>query len=570
MNPLPTFQGFSNPSLAASLLSGASIGNGTDVAKASAMAPGQTVVNAGGLVTSPQNTVLGNTITPVTVPGARNMTPFLGPAQQTVTSPSQNTYAGLNADQLLAQAKGLLSPTGTSNSSFSVPDKSTYPSSALAPINVNDVLNQHQNGMNSLLGGDGTKVASDNLLKDLYGQIYNSSVYTPEEKSYLQQIADANSQISSAKLAEQKQVYQLMQNGQITQDQAGPMVADTQRRANENLAMLGAQQEFATNNLGVLSQIRGNNLTALQNVAKGITDNNQVIAPGSSIYNSVLGGVQYGSGGGSPAQILGQAQNLMQNDLATGQLHYTSDGQIDQNYYQSLAASQFSNPNGGQANQPSGSNTMGGEANQYNPTYQSAIASGLQPVIAGAVVKSSITGDQYISGAKLPSALQTQALASQGKTGIDFVPAENVPNIQQLDVALGQMKNLYDLAPQFLSSGILGRIKGLTTNQVQSYLQTDPGWANFNAVRLQAIDYLKGLAQGGGFRTNQSEIDAAANSLLSISDNLESAQAKMNQATKNIDLAYQTFLPSHKTTNLSTLGSSQSSSGGVGNSLYAL
>ncbi len=205
--------------------------------------------------------------------------------------------------------------------------------------------------------------------------------------------------------------------------------------------------------------------------------------------------------------------------------------------------------------------------------YNYGTQAGLPQPIASAVVKTPFTGDYFISGSQVPGGMEAIATSASGRSGVAYVPQANVPNIQQLDIVLSQTKRLSDLAAQYLTPGFLGRLKGMTTNQISSFLQLDPGWAKFNQARLSAIDYLKGLAQGGGFRTTQSEIDTAQQSLTDITDSFDSSKAKIETAVQNIDNAFKEYLPTHQDTNISTwfnaTGGSSSGTGATSGSIYS-
>jgi len=274
---------------------------------------------------------------------------------------------------------------------------------------------------------------------------------------------------------------------------------------------------------------------------------------------------------------MGQALGFM-NDSITKQLamvpglvnvQQTADGSIvgfiQNKLTGQVTPTNFGNPAMGTftGGNPGGSNGMitGGNSTQsgYAPqsvsqqTYSNAIQAGVNPSIAGAAVQTPYSGDMFIDGSNLNAQQTTIAVNQQGKNGIPLLTSAQADGVRKGDQAIGALGQMSTMADQLLGSGFFGRLAGMTTNQVQAFLQTSPEWAKFNQVRTQAISYLKSMAQGGGFRTTGTEIDNAANSLVDISDNKESAQVKISSALKNIDTALNEVLPNHKATDLSSV-----------------
>ncbi len=455
---------------------------------------------------------------------------------------------------------------------LNVPVGNSYDSSILnsgaSPTSLNNLQGSMYQDMTT--GKNTDLIPSDSLLQ----QIYNTKQYSPEEQQGLQNLSDINTQITATQLAARRQIKDLQENGMITKEQASAFLSEAQRRSDAQLADLAVGQTAATNNLGVLAAIRNNQLGAYQTLFD-MTKGSTTLSPGQGLYNAM--GTQVAGAAGIAPQVTSLASQLYSQALASGTaITNPQTGQPDMSAYLQQASQltglplpqgTISSPSygGAQMNQGGGDNfaTTGNETNQ---AYQYALSKGLQPAIAGAVVQSPITGDTYISGQRLPSGLAAQTNTQSGRTGIAYVPPENVPNIQQLDIALGQMKNIWELAQKKLTPGFLGRLQGLTTNKINAFLQTDPDWKQFTSLRLQAIDYLKGLAQGGGFRTTESEINTAANSIADISDNLESAKSSMDMAMKNINLAYKEYLPTHNNITLEQLSGNTPTQSSIGSS----
>lgn len=511
---------------------------------------------------------------------------------QTTTLPSGGTVDSINGGQ--AYSNPLDNPAYVAAHTY-VPPKTfssqiptggaTIPSSYLAPTSQQALLTQYEQKYGAMQSGtnpDGSPINSTaNMLAasgSLQGQIasglYTSSLYSPAQQQMISQNADLTAQINNIKLAQTAQAQHLFSNGQLSSQDALNFYNDVNNKAGATLGNLQAQQGILAASMTAAGLNQQNQIAAYQGVGNLINAGQTSVAPGSTVYNPYTPGATYQGAGASPAQILSQAQTLYSNDQATGTTHYASNGQPDWNYYQALASQQFSNPNGNSQAQGLNSSSTGQTAGTTQPqaivgnavasaqnikqqSYAYALNAGATPVTAQAVDQTPFSTDYYIDGTQTGNLSQAQINADSAKTGISYVPSQFVPNVKSLDTALAQQANLASLANQYLTPGLLGRLKGLTTNQINSYLELDPGWAKFNAVRLSAIDYLKGLAQGGGFRTNQSEIDTAENALTDITDNLGSAQAKITTAVTNLDTAFKQYLPTHKDTNIQQLLSGQ-------------
>ena len=212
--------------------------------------------------------------------------------------------------------------------------------------------------------------------------------------------------------------------------------------------------------------------------------------------------------------------------------------------------------NASQGNVPGG--TVGGNIAQQ--TYSAVLSRGVNPAIASAGTAMPVTGDLFIDGSKIQdSQLRDLASRQSGTTGVPYIPADAVPSIKDADLAMGQMQQMFAMADKMLTPGMFGRIKGLTGNKLEAVLQTDPEWGKFAQVRLNAINYLKSMAQGGGFRTNDAEIQNAIASLVEMADNKETALTKINYAASNIDRKIREWIPYHKDTKLSQSSGSSSS-----------
>ena len=206
--------------------------------------------------------------------------------------------------------------------------------------------------------------------------------------------------------------------------------------------------------------------------------------------------------------------------------------------------------------------TLGG--NLVQKTYNKILSLGVSPAVASAGTAMPVTGDLYIDGSKIQdSQLKDLASRQSGTTGVSYIPADAVGSMKDADLAMGQMIQMYSMADKMLTPGMWGRIKGLTGNKLEAVLQTDPEWGKFAQVRLNAINYLKSMAQGGGFRTNDAEIQNAIDSLVTMADNKETALTKINYAASNIDKKIREYIPDHRDTKLSQSSGSSIPTGTV-------
>lgn len=501
-----------------------------------------------GIYNSNPSAFPGNTTSPV-VPhaNAQTVAPTVAPTLPAPPGSPQAAAAQQAADlakyfpDLANVSSGVTNNLAPVN--YSIGTNPTIGSGSFAPATTNDALSARQDAANGMLNGTSNGVPSTSFLQGLYSNYQNAA----------QDYTNSNAALNSQRLAQLNAVESAYTQGGMSTSGRDAAINDINQRFGNTASTLEVGNQAASANMDAYSRFYS---TFMQP---------QSVAPGNSLVTPT-GQTVYQGNGAAPATVMSTAQQLAQMAMQSGTMQYNPDGTPNlqpyleqaQNYYgthQMLGSGMGGSNPGAMTQQPAPGQNSAPTGNVAQDSYSYGIQAGLPPTLAGAVTIAPNSGDYYISGAKTGGIPDQAVTAQSGRSGIGYVPASNVPNIQQLDTAIGQMKNVYALAQQYLSPGLMGRIKGLTTNQLQTFFQTDPGWANFNSVRLQAIDYLKGLAQGGGFRTTQSEIDTAANSLVNISDNLESANAKMGTAMKNINLAFREYLPTHQDV---TLGAQQS------------
>jgi phage baseplate assembly protein gpV len=143
---------------------------------------------------------------------------------------------------------------------------------------------------------------------------------------------------------------------------------------------------------------------------------------------------------------------------------------------------------------------------------------------------STVPGSQYINADRIPKAQEDAIKIQAAGSKIPVLTGAEVSGLKSIDVIFQNLADLSTLSSQLLDSGLMGRIKGLTGNQLAAMMQTDPRFANFQQARDTAIKTVQALAggAGSGLRLNVGEIDTAANSLPNITDNLEYATEKIN------------------------------------------
>lgn len=168
-------------------------------------------------------------------------------------------------------------------------------------------------------------------------------------------------------------------------------------------------------------------------------------------------------------------------------------------------------------------NTSGGSG--YNSTGgQSQVSPLVQPYIT-----QSIGGQSYVDSDRIP-ANQADAIKIQAaQAGIPVLTTDEVAKVRAIDQTSQNLTNIGNTIQSILKPGILGRGLDALENPIKDFLQTDTNISSFDSYRTAAINAIQALAggSGSGFRLNQSEIDTATANLPTITDNLETANAKL-------------------------------------------
>lgn len=451
-------------------------------------------------------------------------TPQMTPLPKTLPSgdigmgtSNPDTSTDLTQNQVLSNlaAAGYQVPSKINPQTFQVPTTGSIDSTSLgktSPGALQDALDAKQLALRN--GTNPNSIPSDgyyqqSLQQNLYNDVGAYSKYSPEEQQLLQQKSNNDAKIYNTQLAERRQIKQLQEDGQMTKEQAAAFISESQRRADAQNADQAGLGMFYNSSLDVLGKIRGNQLTAAQ-TQYGMLQPTQV-APGSSLYNPITG-VQYQGTGASPQGIFQASQTLKTNDQMTGNLHLTPQGTVDDNYYYQQAQAQLSGgrgtPNGQVSNNTGGNNS---QIPQQVQTYLKA------------------SGGQYVNADKVPTNQQDLVKQLSAENGVPYLETGQVQKIQSIDVTNDNLTQLNGVASRILGSGLTGKTIGATWNIISSVLQLNPEISSFNAFRDTAINTIQALAggAGSGLKINQGEINTAVGNLPKITDNLETAQKKI-------------------------------------------
>ena len=442
-----------------------------------------------------------------------------------------------------------------------------------------DSLNSlHNDKVNGLIGGNGGTIPSDNLYGQIAGQIYKSSQYTPEEQNALQNIASAQSAAYTTELAQRRQIEQLQSNGDITMEQAKGMIEDTTRRTQRTIADANANVSFGQNQLGVLGQIRGNSLTALQNYMTALKP--EQVAPGSSLYNPVMG-VTFQGQGASPTQIASLAQQLADSDRNYGSMISNPDGSPNYQAYYQRAQAMISgqNPASIGGGMTSGGQTGSGlpmagtpQGNQY---YSSPdFAQQLPPAVYTGYRVSS-TGQTYFDSGALDQTGIGAARQISKQTGIPILDAVDSKAVGTTDQAIKNLQLLKSNFDSLASQNIQGSLTSNVTDPFSQFFQTNYGTAltTYNNNRDGLLQQIRALA-GSSPRINSQELNLANDALPTLTfgskDTIVQGQKKIDTVMGYLNNAMTTLVKPGGVSGAAsgnTLGSPSSQSSG-GSSIY--
>lgn len=503
----------------------------------------------------------------------------------TPAKPVSSTLSAGGMSKVPVSSTAATSPTGTkitpsTNSSQSIPasaqaaaqqfiqmignGQTGTSSSTSSPLDVNGIntarANAVANGQNPYSGAGATDLSNGAGLGNVQNPAPTQTAPTSPYASYVDSLKESRDALNNSRLdlAKSSSAYttastQAHQNTENILNTSGGLLGGAQQAAqmqarhdNANLANLADIKNADAN---VLSAQTGNYATQqpLQigntyidpKTGQILSNKPEEITPGSGLYNTATG--QYTPGtGASPTAITSYAQTLKQNDQMTGNLHLTPQGTVDDNYYYQQASAAYGGQGGSSA--PSNAANSGGS--------QGGLPQNLQPYVT-----QSSTGQNYINEDKVPAAQKDFTLQQAALNGVPVLNAGEVDSVRNVDYVKQNLQGLQGVVSKILKPGLLGRIQDASLNPIKSLLQSDTDISTFNGYRDTAIKIIQSLAggAGSGLRLTGGEIATATGNIPTITDNLETAQNKINLLNTFLD------------TKMSTLfGKSQSSSGGSG------
>lgn len=142
----------------------------------------------------------------------------------------------------------------------------------------------------------------------------------------------------------------------------------------------------------------------------------------------------------------------------------------------------------------------------------------------------------YINSTRLSEAQTKMAQLYSSQTGVPVLDTGDVQALHTLGEAKSNLQLFQQTAQQLLSPGLLGRIRGLTTNQLAQLTQTDPRWRQFQTLRAGLIKSVQGIAAGApGLRVTAPELENAAEALPNSFDNLDSGMQAIKTFNQLLD-----------------------------------
>lgn len=342
--------------------------------------------------------------------------------------------------------------------------------------------NQSPDTLSQILGAIDKRFNSLQQGQNQYLEAYQQAREQSGLPSLEQRIQDINSQIANRNLAYRNTSNQI-------EDQSIPMgnitgqQASLQRQQQTELANLTAQQQNAVQQYGLAQ--------------------NQL----QSQYGAAKEGVNLQT----PQALTQLAQSYFGIPQAQAQAGLTQaqaqQAQAQAGFYQSV---------------------YGGLAGAGTGTTQI-------PQFLQSASTTDLNGQQYVVESRVPAlgGMGLDAAKSYaGKLGIPILNDSQAASIAGLDTTQNNLADLQSKIGGLLGSGLSGTIRGKTLNQIQQILGIGKGpqLQQIASFREAAIKQIQGLASGStGLRINQSEIDSAIKNLPTTADNIETAQAKLQQ-----------------------------------------
>jgi hypothetical protein len=418
---------------------------------------------------------------------------------------------GSNSNSLINNYLG-----GANSNPSSINNGNLIPDTSGNQNNAN--LSQYQ-GLNAQLG---TETSTRNNLNSQFG-------VDTKQQNYI----DAFNQYQSKSLSYNQQVNNLYNQPGVTREQADQQVKEISRQNNADLANLAVVTQAAQGNYTTALDIVQRKMDAQFQPVQAQIDNLKAIvqSPNSNLTASQQAQIN--------ANMFGLQNNLTntKNALSTGSQTLIQNGLYTADIGKQLDAAQTPE----QVNSII-SNAMTGAGLSYNPngtTGGQSKESNLSQTAQNYVDHSS-DGIPYVDAGRLANmtdVMRNNTVKEYANAGIRVLDSADVQALGTIDGAKQDLSLFSETANKLLSPGLLGRIKGMTTNQLSQFAQTNPDWRQFQTLRSGIIKSIQGIASGApGLRVTGAELAAGAESLPNSADNLESAQTAVNTFKKLLDV----------------------------------
>lgn len=441
-------------------------------------------------------------------------------------------------------------PNGTGNplsNTDSNPNPSNINNGNLIPDTSNNannsLLSQYQ-GLNNQIG---TETATRDNLNSQFG-------VDTKQQNYI----DAFNQYQSKSLSYNQQIEKLYNQPGVTREQSTQQATEISRENNADLANLAVVTQAAQGNYTTALDIVQRKMDAqfqpiqaqIDNL-KSITEspNSNLTASQKSQIEANMFGLQNNLTNTKDALSTG-SQTLIQNGLYTADIGKQLDAaqtpeQVNSIVSNAMTGAGLADPNAPTTTQPNESN-LSSNASKY--------------------VDHSSDGIPYVDSGRLTNmtdVMRNQISKEYANAGVRVLDSGDVQALGTIDGAKQDLNLFSQTADKLLSPGLLGRIKGLTTNQLQQFTQTNPDWRQFQTLRSGIIKSIQGIASGApGLRVTGAELAAGAEALPNSADNLESAQTAVDTFKKLLDVNRNVLLRGNA-------NQANNTSGSTGGGLYS-
>jgi len=381
----------------------------------------------------------------------------------------------------------------------------------------NSLLSQYQ-GLNNQLG---TETQTRNDLNSQFG-------VDNKQQNYI----DAFNQYNSKKVSYDQQIEKLYNQPGVTREQADQQVKEISRENNADLANLAVVTQAAQGNYTTALDIVQRKMDAQFQPVQAQIDNLKSIteSPNSNLTASQKSQID--------ANMFALQNNLTntKNALSTGSQTLIQNGLYTADIGKQLDAAQTPE----QVNSIiSNAMTGAGLADPYAAATTGQPSEANLSTNASKYVDHSSDGIPYVDQGRLSNmtdVMRNQVSKEYANAGVRVLDSADVQALGTIDGAKQDLNLFSQAADKLLSPGLLGRIKGLTTNQLAQFTQTNPDWRQFQTLRSGIIKSIQGIASGApGLRVTGGELTAGAEALPNSADNLESAQKAVDTFKKLLD-----------------------------------